>query len=504
MITATAPREDLPATHSLQLIAALAGALADSEIAFCHWKSNADLERSLTGDNDLDLLVSGAHRARFRSLLSELGFVEATAPREIAAIESHLGFDAESGRLVHVHAHYQLVLGDDRTKNYRLPIEGAYITTARTELGLRVPAAEFEFVVFVVRMALKYCTWDEIAWRGLRGRRAGPTARERMEFEYLRTHVRPEGVAEVIEAHLPFIGHELFAACARPLGERVSAAERARTARRLEIALQPYARVSRRSDRARRIGGRVAESTARRARRSPKRRLVAEGAMVGIVGGDGAGKSTALVELEAWLSRELDVRVVHLGKPPWSATTFGMRAALKAGTRAAEALGDIVPRGPVRDGARAVSGYRPLVWLLCTARDRKRTFVRARRFAVRGGVVLCDRYPHPRLVSMEAPLIRGRASEEGLHGWLVEAMARAEERYHSSIAPPELLVVLRLDPEVAVLRKHTERSESVRRRGAEVWNIDWHASGAQVVDAGQPPDAVLRELKQLVWSVLAC
>jgi thymidylate kinase len=162
-----------------------------------------------------------------------------------------------------------------------------------------------------------------------------------------------------------------------------------------------------------------------------------------------------------------------------------------------------IPAAPTRRAARALSAYRPLVWLLCTARDRRRAYLDARRLTARGSLVLCDRYPHPRLTSMEVPLIRRRAAETGADGRLVETMAVLEERYHRSIAPPELLVVLRLDPDVAVARKRTERSESVRRRGAEIWNIDWRAAGAHVVDASQPPEVVLCELKQLVWSVLA-
>ena len=35
--------------------------------------------------------------------------------------------DAPWGRFVHVHAHFSLVLGDDTTKNFRLPIEDAYL-----------------------------------------------------------------------------------------------------------------------------------------------------------------------------------------------------------------------------------------------------------------------------------------------------------------------------------------------------------------------------------------
>ncbi len=103
---------------------------------------------------------------------------------------------------------------------------------------------------------------------------------------------------------------------------------------------------------------------------------------------------------------------------------------------------------------------------------------------------------------MEVPLIRKRAAEEGVDGRLVHAMARLEERYHRSIVLPELLVVLRLDPDVAVSRKHEERPESVRRRGAEIWNIDWHAAGVHVVDASQSRETVIRELKKLVWSAL--
>ena len=82
-------------------------------------------------------------------------------------------------------------------------------------------------------------------------------------------------------------------------------------------------------------------------------------------------------------------------------------------------------------------------------------------------------------------------------------MIEIEERYHAAIAPPELLVVLRVDPEIAVQRKTEERPESVRARSAEVWNIDWRDSRVHIVDASQPEAEVARELKALVWSSLS-
>jgi hypothetical protein len=104
---------------------------------------------------------------------------------------------------------------------------------------------------------------------------------------------------------------------------------------------------------------------------------------------------------------------------------------------------------------------------------------------------------------MEAPLIASRASAPLVDRSFVRAMAQLEERYHEAIGPPDLLAVLRLDPESAVARKTEERPESVRARGAEVWTVDWAAAGAHVVDASQPRDAVARQLKSLVWSAIA-
>jgi thymidylate kinase len=491
--------ENLP----LPLILRLAGLLEESGVRYCHWKSNAAIERSASGDNDLDLLVHREDVRRFTELLSRLGFARAHKPgATIPGIESFYGFDDEADRLVHVHAHYQLVLGDDRTKNYRLPIEVAYLRSAALDGIFKLPAPEFEWVVFVIRMTLKYSTWDEILWNAMRGRGARPKRTERDERDHLRARIDEQRAAAIVEEHLPYVGAGLFADCVDAVASRASARRRIRTARRLELSLQPHARRSRRIDRALRTSRRVTQAIARRTRRRERNRLAGGGVMVGIMGGDGSGKSTALAALDRWLEPEFDVRVVHLGKPRWSATTYGVRAGLKLVSLPLGVLERRVEVGPVQRAARLFATYRPLFWLVCTARDRHLRYRSARRFAIEGGIVLCDRYPHPRLTSMEVPLIARRTSGRPASR-LVRAMIRLEQRYHRSIAAPELLVVLRVDPEVAVQRKTSESPESVRTRGAEIWSIDWRDARAHVIDASQTEEAVARELKALVWSTLA-
>jgi thymidylate kinase len=483
------------------LVERLCDALDMSGVEYCHWKSNAQIERSASGKNDLDLLVRRSHVRRFEETLSALGFARAYKHGgTVPAIESFYGFDSEAGRFVHVHAHYELVLGHDATKNYRLPIEDAYLDSTRRDGFFPLPAPELELVVFVIRMVLKYCIWDEIAWSALRRRRPVLKPSERGELAHLTERADATAVTAVLREQVPYVGEALFAECVACIASDRPARKRMRTARRLEAVLEPHARHSRRIDAALRMGGRAALAVQFRIRRRPRNRFAAGGAIVGVIGGDGAGKSTAIAEIDRWLAPDFDVRMIHLGKPPWSATTWLTRATLKAAVHATESLERAIPSAPTRRVATVLTEYRPLLWFLCVARDRRRLYRGARRFAASGGLVISDRYPHERLRLMDVPQIERVAGANGGRR-LVRAMARLEERYHASIAPPELLVALRLNPDIAAVRKTTEPAASVRERGAEIWNAEWGES-ARVVDANRPPEVVAAELKELVWSVV--
>jgi hypothetical protein len=183
------PRDDAPPltrAAELPLIQKLCEALARENIAYCHWKSNNAIERSASGKNDLDLLVSRADGPRFTELLYRLGFKQAQAPTEkqMLGVVNYFGYDVEADSLIHVHAHYQLILGHDTTKNYRLPIESSYLESAVQGSLFQVPATEYEFVVFVIRMTLKHSTWDAILGRDGKLRTA-----ERQELEYLQARI---------------------------------------------------------------------------------------------------------------------------------------------------------------------------------------------------------------------------------------------------------------------------------------------------------------------------
>jgi thymidylate kinase len=220
--------------------------------------------------------------------------------------------------------------------------------------------------------------------------------------------------------------------------------------------------------------------------------------VIAVVGADGAGKSAAIDALSGWLSPHFRIARVHMGKPRWSWSTFPIKASLKLMRVSGLSRGWESTAEPLRPGQRPGLGW--LLWHVTTARDRYRGFRRARRQADAGVMVLCDRFPLPQLESMEGP----RAESFPGASWspLFRLLTRLERRYYAGIGRPDLLLVLRVEPEVAVQRRPEDPECRVRRRAQEILQVDWSETGAHVVDASRPMSELHRELKSWVWTQL--
>jgi thymidylate kinase len=134
---------------------------------------------------------------------------------------------------------------------------------------------------------------------------------------------------------------------------------------------------------------------------------------------------------------------------------------------------------------------------LCTARDRYLLYLKARRFALQGGIAVCERYPISENRALVGPSIPALLSPNSgpLHRWF----SAVEASYYRKIVRPDLILVLRLHPELAVRRKPEEPADYVRSRGQIIWDTDWSSGHAVVVDAAQPLNQVLSELKAIIW-----
>jgi thymidylate kinase len=475
------------------LVADLLRALDDANVTYCHWKSNEAIDKTLTAENDLDLLVARRDGPAFNAAIHGLGFRIARPSRDrlVPGLVDYFDRDETTGRIVHVQAHFQLVLGDDMTKNFRLPIEDEYLASRVLDGPLPVPSRSFELLVFILRMVVKHCPWD--AQLSRQGRL---TASERRELAFLVERCDEEELEALRAEHLPFVSVELLAQCRAVLDADAGRMDRALVARRLLAVLEPFSRRPRAADLRLRLWRRLWRGH-QRDRPSTRRSLDTGGLLVGVVGGDGSGKSSAVAATAKTLARRFPTRAIHLGKPPRSLLTRvlggGMRRlGVARTTRALPAWTDW--------GSTGFPGHGFVLFHVLTARDRHRAYRDARRAADRGMIVVSDRFPLVGIELMDGPRTTGLPGLERrpLARWL----SGLEAHHYRAIAPPDLLVVLRVDPEVAVARRPEQDADFVRRRAAEVWSHDWQSTDGVVIDASQPSEAVLDQVHLAIWAAL--
>ncbi len=475
---------------AIPLVKRLCDALNAEGISYCHWKSNWQLDRSLNGHGDLDLLVASASARRFIALLCDLGFIQAAPARneERCGIAHFYGWDSKAEKFVHLHVYFRLLLGHELTTNYHLPLEDLLLKTVSSDGLISVPQAEFELVVFVLRKVLGFWPIEAIVRRTVAGR--SDFIKTARELDHLEARTDRAKVHQLLERIVPEITISFFECCLESLRLESSLWNRSITSFQLKRVLtgytcrHPYVNAILQCWRM--LIDRLRE-------RVVGRRFATGGLLTALVGGDGAGKTTAVAALTSWLDQDFAVRRFHFGKPRRSPFTLAVIVAIKIRGLILPAAAD----GGEMDSAQH-PGYLHLLRWACAARDRYRTYLKARRFANQGGIVICDRYLLPNIYLMDAPNI-AQTLEQTKLTWLSKALLQIENRYYKRIMPPDLLLVLRLDPAIAVSRKTSEPEDHVRERSQEVWEADWSDTPAHLVDASQSPEKVLADLRALVW-----
>jgi thymidylate kinase len=464
------------------LLDRLGEALDLGGVTCCQWKGHFKRAHWETGAGDVDILVDPVMSEQLDGVLDRLGFKLALPAPEglIPGTASWYGYDATQRALIHVHVHVRLTLGGYWTTMYRLPIERALLEATAPRLPFAVPEPELEFLTFVLRSVQRYRVLDLFA--------AGQPAWLRAaqpEFAYLLNQVDRRRLLARLGELLPSIDPAFFDACARSLRPGVSNWLRLWLRWNLHWRLRPHAHQP--------PGMLFIKRVLRRLRllpRPPGMRLARGGRLFALLGADGAGKSTCTAELTRWLGAQFDVRKAHLGRPPRSLTTLVVGGLLKLRRR-------MLRRG----GAEGTPGVLELLRLVCTARDRYLLFTKMRTFAEAGGIGLCERYPVPQNRLLVGPEI-ARLLGHGRDTPLARRLMRIEQWYYRRITPPDVIMVLRVEPEVAVRRKTDEPADYVRARARIIWDTDWQGTGAHLVDAGRTLSEVIADLKAVVWSEL--
>lgn len=495
------PFADSDEASALPLIKQLCKRLDTEGISYCHWKSNWKLSRWLNGDGDLDLLVAIADAKRFASEVLRLGFVQAAQPQneETPGILHYYGWDRDAAKFVHLHVYHQLLVGHDLTVNYHLPLEDLLLRSVSDVGSIPIPEPESELIVFVLRKILAAST-AEIILRRIVGR-SDQFEKTAEELAYLEAQTHRPRVYELLKQVDPLLPAIFFEGSLQSLRMDSSLWNRTKVRRQLEKMLHGHARRRPLVDgflQAERVV--VKAFRARLLGRTNRKHLVNGGTLIAIVGGDGAGKTTAVNAIQSWLEENFEVRSFHFGKPRRAPITIAVILGLRTRRLVKSVLRRFLPNRSENNPSKH-AGYLQMLRWVCAARDRYRVYSKAHRFTLNGGIAICDRYLVPGINLMDGPNIARDLGETRLN-WFSKALLNAEQKHYQRITEPDLLLVLRVDPEIAVRRKTDEQPEHIRTRSEEIWRADWSNAVAQTIDASQSPAAVLADLQDRIWQQL--
>lgn len=394
--------------------------LSELSIAYCHWKSNERLQSFLEGESDLDLLFYPKDKERVDEVLQNVGAkkFEAIPFGKYKNIEDYLLVDKLTGKLVHFHVHYGLDLGEKNVKRYAIPWVEEVLENRIQDASSKIwiTSHEHELILLILREALRIPPIKRIISK-YSSHTFRFTDQVYGEFHWLKERVNKEKFINTVA--------KLFPKNPKISNDFLNIYENYFTFTNVSILIKDlgdfkkeyqnsgslYANFVFISDK---LKSKLKPIT--NFLNYPKQRINnRNGLLVVLMGSDGAGKSTAVSNLEKEYGRKIDVKTIYFGLPKPEKSTF-----------------------PVLIKIIKKLGLLPF-WNL---KVKKRNLKLAKKLRKKGFLVICDRFPQSKFDGiMDGPLLsKWRNDKNPLKKWL----ARTEKRGFQTLENAEIDVLIKL------------------------------------------------------------
>ena len=459
-------------------------------VRYCHWKSNSHLDAAVNGRTDIDILVSKDDQEEFEAVMTAFDFkrILSQPDKQFRGFEDYLGFDLKTGRFVHLHVHYRLVLGQQYIKNHRLPLEQLYFDNLIQRQGVNIPCAELELIILIIRAHVKtdLISLLKHAIKDLMGARYTAFPRDiENEFRELHKDCDADKFSLTLQqSGLPL--PEEF--CTRFLDRFLNDNLRFHHILLGQIQILRWLRPYRRRTgigvyvtylRLFILNSRLASRF-----RPPKRKtMYGSGAAISVVGADGSGKSTLIKDLDKWLSWKLTVRQYYYGIPK----------------NAVSKLSSLTMRVFNKIGLKSFASSVLDVFWIYVARYRKSVSEKIIRDREKGRVVITDRFPLHDFRSMQEAMDNPRIDPD--RKLLGKNLRLIEESYYDAIELPDKIVVLQVHID-ELRRRKSDIELDKHELKAEAVNRIVTTDVISVVDANRPYDEVLLQVKTQIWNAL--
>jgi len=482
------PSADNP--QPLRICALLFDKLAQDDVLYCHWKSNGNLHESLSGQTDLDLLISEECRENFNAILAGLCFKRLLSPpeKQFPGMEDYLGFDKETGKLCHLHVHYNLILGHKYVKDLHLPIEDFVLANRRNIYGVYVPSAEVELLLLVIRANLK---------SDLLGLLSGITRKDSFLF--------PKSIFKEFELLLRDYKKDIFERIVSESDLSLSPSVLSRFIEKISnknLLFQDL--LSMRSYLIKSLGSYRRNSLSiygykylpfflsswfyakKTILGTKKKSRPGNGRIFALVGADGSGKTTLSKDITRWLSWKVETDRVYFGAPK--------NIVYKLFSRFVSLMRIFKGKG-----IYCLSNKLSALKWIWVSKKRQKLYIDCLKKQDDGEIVIADRFPLQEFHSMSRPMDGPRIRKE--NRGRDSSLAVLEEMHYSQIKLPSLVCVIKTDIQ-QLRRRRASRPDSFHKEKAEAVDSIVNRDGLSVIDGNRPYQEVLLDMKTKIWEIL--
>jgi thymidylate kinase len=499
----------------LPIVRRLLDRLHQEDIEYCHWKSNKHVLQGMIGETDLDVLVAKKNFLLVSEVLCQTGYkrVSTVNSCKYSGVEDYLAMEPSTGKLVHIHLHYRLVLGEPHLKGYRVPWEHIVLSSRifLTQFGIFTSCPEVEMILLFVRAALKLRMRNRIL---ARFGQSYPNKDIVSEFLWLKERIDFNRCQEYAAQML---GEKSTTCIKNILGEnrltyneiknfRILAMDLLRNYRSYGVVYSNIRRWQREAIWAFGVMNKRYLHLPIPFRRTPP----AGGLVVALVGCDGSGKSTQIKSIVKWLSWKLDVLPIYFGSGDGSSSILRWPLKLIAhiitrrGRRAN--FSPQVTNGLSFRDRNHNSWYKRLgrvPWAFFLALEKKKKMRIITRARNRGLIVICDRFPQNQVKGFnDGPLLANLAISK--FRWMRRFAAWEESCYATAkMAMPDIVVKLHVTPEVAFSRKPEMALTEIQKRIDAVRLLQFDSNTTVFhINATEPLEQVTLRIKQNIWGNL--
>lgn len=460
----------------------------NTSITYCHWKSTDHFNETLLAVTDLDILICKEQIKMFENEISDLGFKELKTVhfRSYPGIKDFVGLDIQSGKWVHIHAHYTLNLGDRWVKSYHLPIEGDILKRRYFDKNFNTYLInpKDELFLFRIRMSLKFLL---------------PYKRKRVlqEEEFLRKKIDFESYSKDQYISTPFNAKVISIDNSQSL-------KRILLSLKLRFKLKFFQRIMGLKfsiySQIRKLYRYYIEFRRRVLQKFDigRRTLPEGGYIIVLTGIDGSGKTSNIIALEKFLKIHLNTTRVFLGYGSSGANWIRQIVFAIYGKKRRESVG----KNAESKNKRKIT-FLYAIWILICLFDKKKNLKKAHRDRANGNIVLSDRWPQSKITgTFDGSRLGGYVGSNRL----IKTIKYFEEKIIllSELVKPDLVIKLTISPETSAIRKPGELSLDEASRLSNIFkDLHWSCKSQKNLNAENSQDKVQKELKDLIWNFIS-